>query len=53
MAYEYMYGPTEETMELLPEAGIRAEPQAGYRPYATTITLGDGTLRGQGYPIIT
>lgn len=51
--YQYMIGATEGTMELLPIAGIRAAPQAGYRPYAGTITLGDGTLRGQGYPIVT
>ena len=53
MSYQYKIGATEETLELLPAAGIRAAPQAGYRPYAFTIQLGDGTLRGQGYPIVT
>lgn len=53
MAPEYKIGATEGGMELLPAAGIRAAPQSGYRPYATTIALGDGTLRGQGYPIVT
>lgn len=53
MAYEYKIGATEMDMALLPAAGIRAAPQSGYRPYAITITLGDGTLRGQGYPIVT
>lgn len=53
MSYEYMIGATEGTMELLPEAGIRAAPQSGYQPFATTVTLGDGTLKGVGFPIVT
>ncbi len=53
MAYEFKIGATEMELELLPAAGIRAAPQAGYRPYAFTILLGDGTLRGQGFPIVT
>lgn len=53
MAHEYQIGATEGAMELLPEAGIRASPRPGWRPYATAIELGDSTLRGQGYPIVT
>lgn len=53
MAYEYSIGATEETIELLPAAGIRAAPQSGYRPYSVTVTLGDGTLQGHGAPIVT
>jgi len=53
MSYEYSLGPTVDDLELLPAAGIRAAPQAGYRPYAFTVQLGDGTLRGQGFPIVT
>jgi hypothetical protein len=53
MAYEYKFGETEETMELLTAQGVRAAPQAGYRPYSVTIRLGDGTLQGNGFPIVT
>ena len=53
MAYEYQYGSTEIEMQTLRALGIRAAPQPGYRPYATTIKLGDNTIKGQGFPIVT
>jgi hypothetical protein len=53
MAYEYKFGETEGTMELLTTLGIRAAPQSGYRPYSATIRLGDGTLQGNGFPVVT
>ncbi|MDQ3004338.1 MAG: hypothetical protein M3R47_03000 [Chloroflexota bacterium] len=52
-AYEYKFGQTEAGMALLPSLGIRGAPESGYRPFAATITLGDATLKGQGYPVIT
>src|SRR5215207_5905516 len=53
MSYEYKIGATEMDMDLLPDRGIRAAPQSGYRPYADAVSLGDATLRGQGYPVVT
>lgn len=53
MTHEYKYGATLETMELLPDLDIRSSPLSGYRPFAATIRLGDGTLKGQGFPVIT
>lgn len=51
--YEYMFGETEGEMELLRALGIRSSPLSGYQPYAMNIRLGDGTLTGQGLPVIT
>lgn len=53
MSYEYKYGATEDDLELLPDLGIRAAPQSGYRPYSASLVLADGTLLGQGFPVAT
>jgi hypothetical protein len=53
MSHQYSYGATEETMELLPALDIRSSPLSGYRPFSATIRLGDGSLKGQGFPIVT
>jgi hypothetical protein len=53
MAHEYSYGATLETMALLPALDIRSSPRSGYRPFTTTVRLGDGKLQGLGFPVVT
>lgn len=51
--HEYEYGTTLGGMQPLRDIGIKASPLAGFRQYSVAVRLGDGTLQGHGFPIIT
>lgn len=49
---EFAIGNTLAGIQALRALSIPA-PQSTYRPYSTDIRLGDGTMRGMGFPIAT
>ena len=51
-SYEYEIGETEGTMVDIYTL-TRAAPHAGFRPFATTVRLGNGSTKGVGFPVVT
>lgn len=51
-AYEYKLGPDSSSLVLLSDYNIPA-PHSGYQPYSVLVKLGDATLKGQGFPVVT
>ncbi len=49
---EFAIGTTLAGMQALSAMSIPA-PQSTFRPYSTDIRLGDGTMRGMGFPVAT
>lgn len=49
----FKLGTTLESLTLLTVLGIRGDPLATYRPFSVADTLGDGSLEGNGFPVVT
>ncbi len=49
---EFAIGSTLAGMQEIRDMNIPA-PQSTYRPYSTDIRLGDGSMRGMGFPVAT
>ncbi len=50
---QYALGTTLVGLTYLPALGISSNPLADYQPYAVADELGDLTLEGNGFPIVT
>jgi hypothetical protein len=48
----FAIGSTQASLQALSAMSIPA-PQSTYRPYSTEVNLGDGLVRGMGFPIAT